>query len=226
MQCAAALAEKVSLLPPSHLMERVSGNADPDVYRQVGQRAAHRLLEAVSPARDILDWGCGPGRIAAHLVGIADVNLYGCDPDPEAVAWCDEHLAPGRFTVSELYPPLPYADDSFDAVLAVSVMTHLRRRVQHKWLVELARVLRPDGVLVATVHGQAAAEGFGITGLTGIQDHYLDPFMAGVLPAAYYRTVLQSEQYTRMAWSNRFDIVAYEEAGLELHDLVICRRKD
>jgi hypothetical protein len=49
--------------------------------------------------------------------------------------------------------------------------------------------------------------------------------MAGVLPADYYRTVLQTEAYTRDAWSDWFDVAAYEEAAVELHDLVVCKRR-
>lgn len=216
-------------LPPPRLMVRVSGNDDADTYLRVGARSAERLLAATAfagrPVKDVLDWGCGPGRVAAHIA--ADhphIVLSGCDPDAEAVDWCRSNVA-GDFAVSPLYPPLAYADESFDAVLGLSVMTHLTRRVQRKWLKELHRVLRPGGVFVATVHGRTAAGEFGVTDVPGIQDHYLDPFMADVLPADYYRTVLQTEAYTRDAWSDWFDVVAYEEAAIELHDLVVCKRK-
>jgi SAM-dependent methyltransferase len=214
-------------VPPPELIARVSGNTDLDAYRQVGCRSARRVLEAAGdhPVRDVLDWGCGPGRVAVHLARAGGLALHGCDPDPEAVAWCREHIPAGQFAVSGLYPPLPYPGGSFDLVIGVSVMTHLTRRVQRKWLRELSRVLRPGGLLVATVHGQAAAGGFGVTDLAGIRDHYADPFMAGVLPAGYYRTVLQDEAYTRRAWSDWFDVISYEEAALELHDLVVCRNR-
>ena len=50
-------------------------------------------------------------------------------------------------------PPLPYADDSFDLVYALSVLTHLPVETQRRWLDELARVAR-DWVLVS-IHGEA-----------------------------------------------------------------------
>lgn len=220
----------MSAVPPSHLMVRVSGNDDADAYMEVGIRSAKELLGRATafagrPIKDVLDWGCGPGRMAGCIArDHPHIALSGCDPDVEAIAWCRDNVG-GDFTVSPLHPPLSYAMESFDAVLAVSVMTHLRRRTQRQWLKELHRVLRPGGVLVATVHGTAAAAQFGVVHVPGIQDHYLDPYMAGVLPADYYRTVLQTEAYTRGAWSDWFDVVAYEEAGLELHDLVVCKRK-
>jgi hypothetical protein len=151
-------------------------------------------------------------------------GLYGCDPDPEGVAWCNEHIAEGRYIASGLYPPLPYENESFDAIIAISVMTHLRREVQRIWLAELARILRPGGIFIATLHGDAAAKGFGVTN-TGCQDHWLDPFMVGILSADYYRTVLQTEDYTRRSWRQYFDIIAYEAPGLELHDIAVCRKK-
>jgi SAM-dependent methyltransferase len=215
------------MIPSESLRVRVSGNPDEETYAQVGKQAAAMLTEIISDyapgAQDVLDWGCGPGRVAVHL---PFPHIYGCDPDPEGVAWCNANISEGRFVVSGLFPPLPYEDESFDAIVAVSVMTHLRREVQRLWLQELARVLRPGGIFVATLHGQAAAEGFGITNLdNGIQDHWLDPFMAGIMPADYYMTVLQSEAYTRKSWRQYFDIEAYETPGLELHDIVVCRRK-
>src|SRR6202000_3039630 len=187
------------MLPPEPLRVRVGGNTDEETYIQVGKRAAEKLTAVISEyapgAEDVLDWGCGPGRVAVHL---NYPGLYGCDPDPEGVAWCNTNLAEGRFVTSGLYPPLPYEAESFDAIIAVSVMTHLLRNVQRMWLAELARVLRPGGIFVATVHGEAAARAFNITDLgNGIQDHWLDPFMAGILSADYYKTVLQSETYTR-----------------------------
>jgi SAM-dependent methyltransferase len=216
----------MDMLPSESLRVRVSGNADGETYSEVGLLAAMKMAERIEKYRpgaaDILDWGCGPGRVAVHL---PFPYVYGCDPDPAGVEWCNANIAEGQFEVSGLYPPLPYEDESFDAIIAVSVMTHLKREVQRLWLCELARILRPGGVFVATVHGEAAANAFGITDLKGIQDHWLDPFMAGVLSADYYKTVLQSEAYTRRSWRQFFDIEAYETPGLELHDLVVCRKK-
>ena len=219
----------MNLLPPPHLMIRVSGNAEPETYTRVGATAAERLMTAVNewvarPVQDILDWGCGPGRVLSHIAASnPELNLYGCDIDAEAIAWCTEHL-PGNFAVSPLYPPLSYEDSSFDAILAVSVMTHLPRRKQGQWLRDLFRILRPGGVFVASVHGQVAALSFGVTDLKNIQDHYLNIGLAGVAPDGYYRDVIQTETYTRMAWAHDFEIVAYEESALELHDVVVCRK--
>ena len=56
------------------------------------------------------------------------------------------------FEVNGPEPPLPYADDSFDLVYALSVLTHLPVETQRRWLEELARVAR-EWVLVS-IHGE------------------------------------------------------------------------
>jgi SAM-dependent methyltransferase len=216
-------------LPPPEMRIRVSGNDDAEEYQAVGARAAAKLLEAVNahaavPVNDLLDWGCGPGRVAAQI-DRSKVNLYGCDVYADAITWCSENIEEGFFKVSPLYPPLPYEDSSFDAVLAVSVMTHLSRKNQLLWLRDLARVLRPGGILVASVHGATAARAFGVPLPTGIYDEYLGLGMTGIIPDGYYRDVLQSENYTRAVWTQYFEVVAYEEAGLESHDLVTLRSR-
>jgi SAM-dependent methyltransferase len=217
--------------PPTHLMNRVGGNTDVSAYRQVGAEAAQELMKAVTAAhaglvRDLLDWGCGPGRVAVHILrDYPGIGFRGCDIDTEAIAWANQHIAPGRFDATPLYPPLPYPDGSFDAVLACSVMTHLQRRMQTRWLREIARILRPDGIFAATVHGRTAAASFGHPDLHGIQDHYLDMALAGIVPDGYYHGVIQDETYTRVAWSERFNIIAWREAAVGLQDIVACRVK-
>jgi len=209
-------------------MQRVGGNTDAASYIQVGKEAAAQLMAAAvaclgSPVRDVLDWGCGPGRVASHISrDYPEAALQGCDIDTEAVAWCNGHIA-GRFGVSPLYPPLAYAADTFDVVLACSVMTHLPRRVQRLWLREIARILRPGGVLAATVHGLAAAAIMGCPDLPGIEDRYLDGNLDGVAPVGYYRDVLQTEEYTRDAWSDHFEIVEYQKTAIGFQDLAVCR---
>lgn len=222
------LTTDLNAVPPAHLMQRVTRTDDPAEYQDAGVRLAARLMEAVRahagrPVVDVLDWGCGPGRIASHLAADPRVTLYGCDPDAEAVAWAREHIR-GSFEVSPLWPPLRYGDGSFDAVVAMSVFTHMPRRAQRLWLRDLARVLRPGGVLAASVHGVAAARGLGVPGIpAGIDDRWLDDAMHGVLPDGYYGVTLQTEEYTRRAWSDRFEVVAWEEAALDLHDLVVAQ---
>jgi ubiquinone/menaquinone biosynthesis C-methylase UbiE len=62
------------------------------------------------------------------------------------------------FVHNDLAPPLPLESNSFDVVYAVSVLTHLSVAQQHAWLKELRRMLRPDGSLILTTHGEQSAK--------------------------------------------------------------------
>jgi SAM-dependent methyltransferase len=54
-----------------------------------------------------------------------------------------------RVLTSDLRKPLPFEGDTFDFVLCVSVLQHIEALVIHEvTLPELARVLRPDGLLL------------------------------------------------------------------------------
>ncbi len=49
-------------------------------------------------------------------------------------------------------PPLELDDDSFDLVWAISVFTHISD-YWSSWLVDLHRILRDGGILLATIAG-------------------------------------------------------------------------
>ena len=97
-------------------------------------------------ARRILDVGCGPGDLGRQRPS-AEISVHGVDLDPGALA-----LAARAETVVRAdldVGPLPYADQSFDAVLAKDVFEHLAR--PQRLAREVWRVLRPGGVVVASV---------------------------------------------------------------------------
>jgi SAM-dependent methyltransferase len=145
-------------LPPPELIVRVAGTADTAWFLEGGQRAKQSLEDALERAGrppasigPLLDFGCGCGRVARHWTGL---DLHGSDANAEAVTWCRANL-PGTFTANELEPPLPRPDASFDAVYALSVLTHLPEELGLAWRDELRRVLRPGGLLLVSTHGDA-----------------------------------------------------------------------
>jgi SAM-dependent methyltransferase len=132
-----------------------TGATDPTWYLESGKRAFDQLSQLVplAPAVRILDFGCGCGRLVRHLVQ-GGVDVVGVDPNGEAIAWCKRRL-PGSFLRLPSRPPLTLAASSFDAVVALSVFTHLSVPAQVLWLAELSRLLRPGGRLLVSLHGRA-----------------------------------------------------------------------
>jgi SAM-dependent methyltransferase len=152
-------------LPPDPLLLRVGANPESrdrarEVWQQVGQRCHGAVLSLIPDdwsfdGKTVLDFGCGAGRVLRHFDAEAERTeaFSGCDVHPASIEWLDEHLCP-PFQVfrNDADPPLPLADASVDLVYAFSVFSHLTTTAS-AWLLELRRILRPDGILLVTFQG-------------------------------------------------------------------------
>lgn len=148
-------------VPPGHLRTLVSGTADPDYFLDTGRRQCalfERIFErngrSLGEPSVMLDFGCGCGRIARWWGDRDGLELHGCDPDWRLMDWTQKHLPFVRSAVSGYDPPLPYDDDTFDTVYALSIFTHQPEAVARAWMTELRRVLKPGGHLLFTVAGE------------------------------------------------------------------------
>jgi SAM-dependent methyltransferase len=106
-------------------------------------------------AERALDFGCSSGRVVRVLAAAyPDVDWHGCDPIPDAIEWASANLPGIAFRLSPDRPPLPYDDEAFDAVFAISIWSHFAEQAALDWFAEMRRVLRPGGRLVVTTHGE------------------------------------------------------------------------
>lgn len=148
-------------IPPPRLLMLTTASPSIEWFVQSGRAGADsiRALLArhdtpVSDLRAILDFGCGCGRVLRHWADLS-ADVHGCDYNPVLIEWCRRQLPFAQFETNDLEPPLPYATDSFDLIYALSVFTHLPEPLHSAWVAELARVLRPNGHLVISTHGEA-----------------------------------------------------------------------
>ncbi len=123
----------------------------------LGRLYRHRLDVAVALAgsgRRILEAGYGSGTTFLELgcrfgeVHGVDLHQYG----PQIAQVFGRHGMNVRLTRGNILE-LPYADRSFDTVLAVSILEHLRPEDQGPAMQEIRRVLRPQGALVVGAPG-------------------------------------------------------------------------
>lgn len=115
---------------------------------------ARRLGEQL-PA-SVLELGCGAGRDGVILAG-SGAAYVGIDLSPAAVEICRERGLDAREASATA---LPLAEDSVDAVWSMSTLMHLTDDQQRQAIAEVARVVRPGGLVEIGVWGHDS-------GLTG-----------------------------------------------------------
>jgi SAM-dependent methyltransferase len=148
-------------IPPPDLMFDALAQVDLWGYRASGMQhaaAIARIIDAACPAGpvEVLEWGCGPGRLIRHMPGLLaghPATVVGSDYNSRTVRWCSDNLHGITFVQNALVPPLSLAEERFDVVYCVSVFTHLSEEVQLAWADELRRVLKPGGLLICTTQG-------------------------------------------------------------------------
>jgi ubiquinone/menaquinone biosynthesis C-methylase UbiE len=224
-------------IPPPMLRYRVHGALDEASYSHVGRIAASHIVDAlrrhgVDAAPTVLDFACGPGRIAAEIrTMLPSCRLYGTDTDLEAIGWATKNLAHiATFSANAASPPTRFEGASFDVVYAISLFTHLDEASQLAWLQELARVTKAGGIVLATVHGSVTRSSctrselkeLSATGIAYRMDRRGRLKLDG-LPDAY-QTTFHAREYVERVWQRFFHVIEYVEGGLGDHqDLVVLR---
>ena len=131
-----------------------------DHFREVG---------GLRPSDDVLEIGCGQGRMAIPLTAYLDDegSYIGFDIVADMIADCEHRITSRhpRFTFvhvgveNDLYVDdgddaaemdFPFVDDTFDFAFATSVFSHMPPVEIANYLGEARRVVRPGGRLLAT----------------------------------------------------------------------------
>jgi len=120
----------------------------------------------------ILDIGCGCGKLARLFLHHPFIEKYiGFDNYEKSIEWCQKYITPlssEKFQfifvniLSEAYNPqgkfrgssfiFPIDDFEIDIAIAASLFTHLLEEDAINYLKQTKRVLKKDGILVASIH--------------------------------------------------------------------------
>jgi SAM-dependent methyltransferase len=117
------------------------------------QAAIQTLIAQRSPCR-VLDIACGSGGPSLSLVEQTGCRLNGIDVEPAAVALATKLAAERRlghraeFTALDGSKPLPFDNASFDVVVCIDAVLHLKDRFAA--VADWSRLLRPGGRLIFT----------------------------------------------------------------------------
>ena len=95
----------------------------------------------------ILDIGCGSGGFAKQLSG-EGAMVTGIDPAVEAIRHAAATVPLAKF-VTGVAESLPFDDAAFDIAVTINALHHVPEAAMRAALSEAARVLKPNGVLIA-----------------------------------------------------------------------------
>lgn len=157
------------LLPPAHLRAYYYRTPDPEAFARACRNIRVEVDSHGLRAGDrILDVGCGIGNLAIALTGHHAGTYDGVDVHREAVTWCRRAITPRhpafRFHHADLASSaynrggredpttyrFPFPDRSFDFIFLASVFTHMMPAGVEHYLREIARLLDPGGIAVAS----------------------------------------------------------------------------
>jgi SAM-dependent methyltransferase len=220
-------------LPPREITQLAIGIRDPaamDASGLVGVQSMESILAAngisLGELETILDFGCGCGRMLKHLQE-SGARLYGADYNPYLIEWCKRAVPSVEAVVrTEMSPGLPFKDAMFDLVVAVATFTHMDEAIQRPWMRELARVLRPGGVIYLSVHGAGRAAELA----ADLQARFISgqvvvvrPGLSGTNGCAAYHP----EAAVRGSFSAGLDVLAYVPGGARdvRQDAVLFRKQ-
>jgi ubiquinone/menaquinone biosynthesis C-methylase UbiE len=120
------------------------------VYGPIAVKLIARSPVALTDAR-VLDIGAGTGVSEAPLRGAGAATAIGVDLSHDMLAWERASRCPA--VVGDVMQ-LPFPNARFDAAIASFVLNHLDDPVG--CLIELVRVLRPGGAVLATVYANSS----------------------------------------------------------------------
>jgi len=162
----------LELVPPGDLIREHSGGIDRERFISMGDEIVqHSLIRGAKllPWYRFLDVGCGCGKLARPLITFlnSEGGYDGIDITSKVIDWCkksyrnhpnfrfyfadlrsERYNPQGAFSASNYEFPFP--NNAFDVVFVGSVFTHMVSEDIDNYIAEIARVMKPNGVCLAT----------------------------------------------------------------------------
>lgn len=155
---------------PNIVLREASSVQGVDAFMAIGEAWAQMVSAYMPPAPRVLDIGCGCGKLARFFYLNPRLSYVGVDLYLPGILWGQRAFAPAadRFKFvhfdghSEVYNPggrvkaseyrLPVADGSIDMTVCASLFTHLFEADARHYLSEIARVTKPGGAAIISIH--------------------------------------------------------------------------
>ena len=209
-----------------------------------GKRDVTTMLDAVrgsglslAAGDRILEVGCGCGRMLRHFKNLVPMcEVWGVDIWAEQIYWCRQHLGPHGFcfATTTTIPHLPFEDRSFKLVYCGSVFTHIDD-LADAWLLEIRRVLAPEGRAYITVHDNHTVEllrgphqEIPLAQMLELEESFgeiRDDFGMLVIGRDFMSQVFYDREYLRQNWGHFMEVVAILPEAYGYQTAVLLKRR-
>lgn len=176
----------------------------------LGRAVLAAFAELVRGTGPVLDAGCGPGQVTAHLAGLG-VEVFGIDLSPRMVAIARRTYPELRFEVGSM-TALDLPDGGLGGVLAWSSLLHLPPAELPGVFAGFHRVLAPGGHLLILFH---------------VGDEHLTPESAyGGHPVSYQSWMRQPDDVAGLLEETGFEVTArlLEKGEKRPHARLLARK--
>jgi len=136
----------------------------------------HAILDLVKNKK-VLDAACGEGY-GTNLISQHAEFVWGIDISKDSIDWATTayHSNNIEFKVSDIQT-LPISDQSVDVVVSFETIEHVDEKAQEKFLNEIKRVLKPNGILImSTPDKRLYSDIVGFTNEFHIKEFYENEF--------------------------------------------------
>ncbi len=166
--------EIMKLIPEPKIRNMFGPFDDKEYYFNLGKEQTEKVIKwlSIKPEHQILDIGCGSGRIGIHFLNyLCEQGKYiGIDINQEFIDYCSDNISilkenfkfqfvdvyngayarEGKLKANEVI--FPVEDDSMDRVIMWSVFTHMNLEDIDAYLKEIYRVLKKGGMFIASLN--------------------------------------------------------------------------
>ena len=207
-------------IPPAKLISFTNNSREISWFLHTGMISFNCLRNALEKNQyflenfhNVLDFGCGCGRVLRFWHNIKGVHIFGSDYNPALINWDKSHLSRmANFQINFLAPPLNYPNNFFDLIYALSVFTHFPEDLQLAWMDELYRVLETNGLLLITLHGKSR--------MLELNQEQKARFLEGKMVVTHAESAGENlcgsyypVEYVRNSLARKFELVDFIESG-------------
>jgi ubiquinone/menaquinone biosynthesis C-methylase UbiE len=142
----------------------IVGPGSKEEFESLGRHKRQILIDlGLRPDSRVLDVGCGTGLLTGALLDYLGPQgiYYGTDIGAEAITFCrSKYQRPNFFFLQNEMCRIPIIGRTFDFITLYSVFTHIYPKEIGAMLVDLKRLLDPNGVILADAFVSRQVDGF------------------------------------------------------------------